>query len=936
MPSLLCLTALLALLVILSGPCLAAGPGEAEKLARELLPEPQQLTLAEGVFELPAGWATLAAPGGPEHEGCRAVLGEALKAAGLSLRWRKTDRMGFVVGRPGPLPELPNAGHAEEGYVIAVTPEGVTARGASPAGVLHAAQTLRQLLRLGAASRRLPCLSIVDYPQFRLRGIYIEGGQERFGRIVAGDYLREQIRRLSEFKLNTLILECYNLLPFASFGGCADEGTLSEKDCRALAAEARRYHITIIPSLQTLAQAYELVWANEQGAPYREITAPGMMCPSNPAIYPFIKGLYRDLLTWFPDTPMIGVGCSEIDMQWQGHYCPACRKRVDAGETVRDLLVGHAQRCIQAVHELSAELGRTVRPLMWADEFTMYGPGKDWVGIERIPKDTVMGYWKYWPEYGPSIRGLLTRGYDVVGLSAMYNHTFYLADLSPEDPPKSWPAMEQTGTVNITGLVAEGARAQRDCPQATFWGAGTASFSKHRLRAFDSIWYGFALNAQAGWSHPERPLAQTQPAFTAAFTRAYYDARTDAAAAALAETFQLLDRGKSRLERANQTLHDAVGVYDTQEAGYQDNTLTDAFRRCAALTNPGGKPQPALAAIRDAAALTGREATEAKALLDSLRPSVGRTRELGELWLAAEKIAAHAEREALMIRIQEALKSAPGKPAAEVQRRMQAEAQSWSAHRRRMEEIMRRSRRLSSRGDPLGLRSLLADIRSLEAHLEALAATGRPPESAGAPPPADLLLQEPFTSLDPARWIVLGEPKLRDGKLETRAPGGWDRYCGVATRQAFTLDDRRPLNVEFDLTPVEMGIDSQLFATSDAAGRISYRLSFYGPRDRFGIYTLAAGGLKGTWLQEDAGWRQRAVSAAVQVGKTYRVRAQITRRSFRIVVRELGADPWQPPLWDTGPAPMDELERASLLFADVEPPGGKAASRWGEIRIWRG
>ena len=88
----------------------------------------------------------------------------------------------------------------------------------------------------------------------------------------------------------------------------------------------------------------------------------------------------------FDDSPVIGIGCSEIDMQWQGRYCPACRQRVDAGETVRDLLLGHAVKCIAAVHRVSADLGRPVRPLMWGDEFYMYGPGKDWVGIERIPK----------------------------------------------------------------------------------------------------------------------------------------------------------------------------------------------------------------------------------------------------------------------------------------------------------------------------------------------------------------------------------------------------------------------------------------------------------------------------------------------------------------------------------------------------------------------
>lgn len=572
-------------------------------IAAKLTPRPQQVTLGEGHLALRDGPRVVGLPAGPEHEACRSVVTTALRRAGTVIRAGGAEGNTFMVGQPIALPDLPTQGHAEEAYVLRVTPRGVAARGASAAALLYAAQTLRQLVRISSSDGLLPCLTIADYPEFRTRGLYIEGGQERFGRIVAKDYLREQIRRLAEFKMNALVVECYNLFPYASFPACADEGTLSEKDCREIVAEGKRFHVTIIPSLQTLAQAYELVWACEEGTPYREVSAPGLMCPSNPKVYPFIKGLYRDLLTRFDDSPVIGVGCSEIDMQWKERYCQACRRRVQEGETVRDLLLGHAVRCIAAVHEASAELGRPVRPLMWGDEFYMYGPGKDWVGVERIPKDTMMGYWKYWPDYS-GISGLLKRGYDVLGISAMYNHTFYLADLSPENPPKSWPPMAQTGTRNITAMLREADGARQAGSDGEFWGVATASFSKHRLRAFDSIWYGFALNGHAAWSHPQRPVDEYQETFTRAFTRHYYDARTDEAADALAGVYVRLDRCKSQLELANQTLGDVVGVYDTQEAGYQGNTLIGAFRRCGTLMAPGGKPEGG--SVKDPGRRSGR------------------------------------------------------------------------------------------------------------------------------------------------------------------------------------------------------------------------------------------------------------------------------------------------------------------------------------------
>jgi hypothetical protein len=910
------------------------------ELASRLTPRPQRLSLLDGHLALRGASLTLQTPAGPDHEACRTVLENALATASAKVAFRAAGpQQGcrFTVGKASTPPPLPTAGYANDAYALAITSDGITAVSASPAGLLYAAETLCQVCRVFASAGRLPCLTIADWPEFRLRGVYIEGGQERFGRIVEKDYLCEQIRRLAEFKMNALVVECYNLFPFASFPACADEGTLSREDCREIVAEARRYHVTLIPSLMTLAQSWEIEWNNEAGKPYREPTAPGQMCPSTPEIYPFIKGLYRDLLTLFDTSPLIGIGCSEIGMQWQGRYCPRCRARMDAGETERDLLVGHALKCIEAVGELSRELGRPIRPLMWADEFYMYGPGRDWVGIERIPRDTVMGFWKYWRDYA-GIEGLMERGYDVLGVSAMYNHTFYLADLSPESPKKAWPAMEQTGTLNITEMVqeAERVKAGPSAPRRPeFWGTVTASFSKHRLRAFDTIWYGFALNGHCTWSHPEQPIAGYQQDFTRAFTRHYYDCRTDAAAQALAAAWEVLDDCKSQLELANQTLHDVVGVNDTQEAGYVGNTFLGAWRQCRGLPSPAGEPQAKLAEVRRAAVDVQARAARIQASLKALealpgkQTPVGRQDALADLSLAAEKIAAHAEREVLMIDTQGLLARGPGLPAADGRALADADARRWAAALAREKEIARRDAPLYRRGDPCGDLALLRDLGTVEAHLQGLA-KGWPAGQA-----AETLIAESFQALDPSRWIVHGRPHVAGGSLETTAPGGWGNRCGIATRQALPLDDDHVLAVECDLTPVKMGVDSQLLASAGDAGADSYRFAFYGPRDHFGVYTRSERKVEGPWADTTPGWHLRAESAPIEPGKTYHVRLEVTPGTFRVVVHLEGDSAWDMPFWDTSQIPMDRLDETRLLFADVEPEGGTASSRWGPISILR-
>jgi hypothetical protein len=906
---------------------------ETDLIAR-LIPEPQSLVLGQSYLPLRGVSLTVIVPAGPEHEACRTVLFDALRSIGATVRVstiRREQGYQFTIGDDGDPPPLPVGVSSPEAYTMAVSPGGVAAKAASPAGLLYAAETLRQLTRVCAEEGRLPAMTITDYPAFKIRGIYIEGGQERFGRIVEKDYLREQIRRLAEFKMNTLVIECYNLFPYASFSACADSGTLSREDCREIIAEAKRCHVTIIPSLQTLAQASELVWNCEEGKPYREATAPGLICPSNPDLYPFIKGLYRDLLTLFDTTPLLGIGCSEIEMQWQARYCPRCRARIEKGETIRDLLLGHAERCIRAVEELSQQMGRPVRPLMWGDEFYMYGPGRDWVGLSRISKSTVMGFWKYWPDY-TGIGGLMERGYDVLGISAMYNHCFYLADLSPDDPPKSWPAMEQTGIRNIDGMVRDAEVARRAHPGRDFLGVATASFSKHRLRAFDSIWYGFALNGRCTWRGAVRSLKQYQDDFTRAFARHYYDARTDEAAETLASAYEQLDRLKSRLERANQTLHDVVGVYDTQEAGYAGNSLMGAWQRCAGLIRPDGTLPEALQVILEAARKTVREAETVIGTLDAQRAQVGRKAELTDLRLAAVKIGSQSERQILMIEAQQTMARASSMPRLDARRLLAAEAKRWRTHRAEVAVILRRLSPLYTQDDPCGFRSLLRDVTAISKHLDRLARSG--PEEPAAET-GDLLLDEPFTTLDPAHWETLGQPQVVASRLETRASGGWGKFSGLLSRETFRLEERQPLVVEFELTPVKMGMDSQLLASAAQPTDISFRFAFVGAGNRFAVHTQSSIRLNEEWIDNSAGWRQRAASMEVQTGTTYRIRAEVTRRSWRVIVRRQGQEPWEMPFWDSGGVPMDDLPETKLMFADIEPENSVGASRWGPIRIWR-
>ena len=194
----------------------------------------------------------------------------------------------------------------------------------------------------------------------------------------------------------------------------------------------------------------------------------------------------------------------------------------------------------------------------------------------------------------------------------------------------------------------------------------------------------------------------------------------------------------------------------------------------------------------------------------------------------------------------------------------------------RTQRVLGNRHRIVFETSPASVRLDLVRVRAqrtldVEAHLFEVAKRQRSLR------PAETLLEEGFEKLDPARWIVLGQPRVVAGRLETSVPGGWDNRCGIATREALPLEDTRPLVVEFTLTPLKMGIDSQIFASATETGIDSYRFSFYGPVNHFGVYTRSERELQGPWLNRNAGWCLRAESGPIEPNQKYRVRAEIRR-----------------------------------------------------------
>ncbi len=675
--------AILTLLAGLFGPSAAmAEPPAQSDTPLALIPQPRRVERTDAAFD-PRAARLIRVTDTEEGRFAAGLLRQAMnEVLGITLEITplqsdSTERRELVLGGDA-LPASPpmvEPGREKEGYGLRVEARGARITARSEAGLFYGVQTLIQMIEQSGRGRKaVPGLVISDWPEFDWRGVCIEGGQAKGSVIVSRANLELTIRRAARYKMNWLEMEIYNLAPFASFPGCADADTLSRRDWEDLVELARRHHLAIVPTLQSFGQMAEVIWNCNEGKPYREATTPGLLCPSRPENIRFLQGLYRDLLAIFKTSPYLGVGCSEIWMQWNRQYCPRCRARIDAGETEWDLYCRHVSNCAGAVNRAAEELGRAVRPLMWADEFYMYNQRPRYAGMEKLPPDLVMGHWQYFDKYWvldnrhyDGIDGLAARGRDVLFVSACWPLNTHLVDLSPGDPAAAdgkFPLLVDSGVLNIVDQARWASVYQAKNQTGRVLGGICDTFSQHDIRCWDTTWLGYVLHADCTWGDPARPWAGRQDAFLHDFAASFYGAQTEDAAQTIAAAYRELDAVKSDLERNHYLIRDIIGEYDSADPTYVDNSLEQSGKRIRDLmANPQG-PGRTVADIRRRA---GQARTTAEQWRGRLTAQMGRVRNpqsAGYLITAAHKIQNHAER-TLYLLDQEEVLFQPDKPGRE-------------------------------------------------------------------------------------------------------------------------------------------------------------------------------------------------------------------------------------------------------------------------------
>ncbi|PSK91886.1 hexosaminidase [Haloactinopolyspora alba] len=229
-----------------------------------VLPRPTELTTLPGRFTLDAGTSVRVGPG---TEPAASLLRELFTPAiGPALPPSADGAVALVL-------DTDRADLGTEGYHLTVGPDEVLLRAAAPAGLLHAVQTLRQLLPAEAFDEQptrasaweVPCVRITDVPRLPWRGAMIDVARH-FQPISA---LRRFVDLLALHKMNVLHLHLTDdqgwRMPVAAYpklveigahrpettgDGVPHGGSYTRRELTDLVAYAARRGITIVPEIE--------------------------------------------------------------------------------------------------------------------------------------------------------------------------------------------------------------------------------------------------------------------------------------------------------------------------------------------------------------------------------------------------------------------------------------------------------------------------------------------------------------------------------------------------------------------------------------------------------------------------------------------------------------------------------------------------------------
>ncbi|WP_078859872.1 family 20 glycosylhydrolase [Streptomyces sp. NRRL F-2747] len=395
--------------------------------------------------------------------------------------------VGVVTGSasPGDIAlTLGDPGLPAEGYRLTVGPS-VTIGAGTGTGAFYGTRTVLQLLH---RSPTVPAGTAVDWPAKAERGLMIDQGRKFF----TVDWVEQHIKELAYLKLNYFHFHLSDTFGFRLESSTHPEivsaDHYSRQDIAGLVALGQKYHVTIVPEIDTpghmnavLAAHPELRLKNGSGT-----ASPDFIDLSLPASYTLIKDLVNEYLPLFP-APYWHIGADEYvtDYAKYPQLLTYARAHYGAGATAKDTYYGF----VNWADDLVRAAGKTTR--MWNDGI------KAGDGTVTPHPDILV---EYWYDYGLTPQQLAAAGHAVANES--WTPTYYV--LGGAKPDTKW--MYETWTPDrFEGGATLTDPSKNPGSLLHVWCDNPAAETQEQIAA--GIMYPLRALAQQTWGSPKPAAA---------------------------------------------------------------------------------------------------------------------------------------------------------------------------------------------------------------------------------------------------------------------------------------------------------------------------------------------------------------------------------------------------------------------------------------------
>ena len=238
-------------------------------------------------------------------------------------------------------------GLENEEYEICVTQEKITVKSSSVSGELYALQTLKQIFF--QTDYNVPCLTIKDKPEFKIRGFMLDSGRYFF----SVDDVKHFIRQMAMHKLNLfhfhltedqgwrieikkypLLTQVGSVRKKTNFNHKPHGGFYTQEEIREIVSYAHDFCIKVMPEFDIPGHSRSAI------ACYNDLTCfprklpvadhwgvkHDVLCVGKDSTIEFVKNVLDEFFELFPDE-YFHIGGDEVPKhRW--NLCPHCQKRI--------------------------------------------------------------------------------------------------------------------------------------------------------------------------------------------------------------------------------------------------------------------------------------------------------------------------------------------------------------------------------------------------------------------------------------------------------------------------------------------------------------------------------------------------------------------------------------------------------------------------------